>query len=965
MAISPRGPATSTRAISGAELHSYLRQPLRLALAYRLAVLFALLVALLAAVAMTYVGFSWRTVKEDRVEHLHQLAELGAASVELFLQRYTERTALLGQDIALHGGLHDLDVAQRQILRYAAADANLAGIYLFDVAGNLVAGTSVRAPHRNAADPSLNSGLPAHTDDEVFRRDHEAALASPAPIVGRVRYGSRVNDWILPFRTRIDDAEGRPVYVLSMVVPLARQSALWDAVTLPPQWTIGLLRDDGFLQGRHPTPREPAAFTAMHDSALRSALVARRFPARGLVEGGEPGADDTRGLITYRRLGSFPITAYVAMPESEVWAEWRRHMQLPAILFAVSLVALVAAGIWAVRQQRVREAERDAAEQSLRASATALKRQTLLLEQSQRAAQIGAWELNVQSGELYWTTQTFRLHDLSPDHYTPQWDTALQFLAPDSQDEIREAMTRARAGGEPWDLELQLVTARGRRLWVRSTGAVEMVDGRPAKAWGSFQDITQRRESEAQIARMAHYDELTGLPNRNLFNMHLAHAITRAQRNQGVLAVLFIDLDRFKNINDALGHDVGDEVLQRVAARLAHALRASDILARLGGDEFVVIAEDVIDSDTIGNLGQKLLLAVDQPIRVRAQDFVLTASIGVSLYPTDGTDAQTLLKNADTAMYRAKEQGRNNLQFYSAYMGSANVDRLSMETQLKKAAADGNQFVLHYQPRVSLADGRITGVECLVRWLNPERGMVQPAQFIPLAEELGLIREIGSWVLRTAMLQAAAWQREGLPPLRMSVNISAQQLYGSTFLDELRANLQASGLEPERLELELTESAMMQRTQQVADLLYAIRALGVQLSIDDFGTGYSSLAYLKRLPIHSLKIDRSFVHDVPGDGDDVTIVHAMIALAHSLRMEVVAEGVENEAQLEFLRSEGCDEIQGFLVSRPVTAEAIATMLRADVQRALHDQPRARRTAVQGTAASSVAHSSGSTRASSV
>jgi len=240
--------------------------------------------------------------------------------------------------------------------------------------------------------------------------------------------------------------------------------------------------------------------------------------------------------------------------------------------------------------------------------------------------------------------------------------------------------------------------------------------------------------------------------------------------------------------------------------------------------------------------------------------------------------------------------------------------------------------VLQYQPRVSLVDGRMTGVECLVRWMNPERGMVQPAQFIPLAEELGLIGDIGAWVMRTAVRQAAAWQREGLQPLRLSINISAQQLYSSSFLDELRANLTDSGLDPEYLELELTESVMMQRTQQVADLLYTIRALGVQLSIDDFGTGYSSLAYLKRLPIHSLKIDRSFVHDVPGDGDDVTIVHAMIALAHSLRMEVVAEGVENQAQLAFLRSEGCDEIQGFLVSRPVTAEVLAGMLRSGLGR---------------------------------
>ena len=917
----------------GSELHVYLRQPLRLALAYRLAVMFTLLGALLAAVALTYVGFSWRAVKQERVEHLHNLAELGAASAELFLQRYSERSAMLAEDIRVHGGLDAPEIAQRQLMRYAAADVNLAGIYLFDAAGKLVAGTSVTAPGKNAADPSATRGKPAHIEDAVFRRDHEAALASATPIVGRVRYGARVQDWILPFRARVTDAQGNPIYVLSLVVPLARQRAMWDAVRLPRLWSIGLLRDDGYLQGRHPTPTDPASvFLAAPTGALIGALTTERFPTRGLVEGGEASSGTTKDLITYKRLESFPITAYVAMPESEVWAEWRRHMQVPAMLFAISLAGLVSAGVWAVRQQRVREAERDIAEQSLRASATALKRQTLLLEQSQQAAQIGAWELNMDSGELYWTAQTYRLHELSPDHYTPDWDKALGFFAPDSQDTIREAMARARARGEPWDLELQLITANGRRLWVRSTGAVEMVNGRPAKAWGAFQDITQRRESDAQIARMAHYDELTGLANRNLFNMHLAHAISRAQRNHGSLALLFIDLDRFKNINDALGHDVGDEVLQRVATRLSNALRASDILARLGGDEFIVIAEDVTDSETIGSLGHKLLMAVDQPIQVHAQDFVLTASIGVSMYPNDGTDAQTLLKNADTAMYRAKDQGRNNLQFYSAYMGSANVDRLSMETQLKKAVTEGNQFVLQYQPRVSLVDGRMTGVECLVRWMNPERGMVQPAQFIPLAEELGLIGDIGAWVMRTAVRQAAAWQREGLQPLRLSINISAQQLYSSSFLDELRANLTDSGLDPEYLELELTESVMMQRTQQVADLLYTIRALGVQLSIDDFGTGYSSLAYLKRLPIHSLKIDRSFVHDVPGDGDDVTIVHAMIALAHSLRMEVVAEGVENQAQLAFLRSEGCDEIQGFLVSRPVTAEMLAGMLRSGLGR---------------------------------
>jgi diguanylate cyclase (GGDEF)-like protein len=887
-------------------------------LTQRLAILFGLLALLLLGVAAAYIDFSWHAVKRERLADLRNLVELGAASSEMFLQRYSERASVLAEDVSLHGAASDRAVVRARLLRYQAADPNLAGIYAFLPDGTLIAGTT-----------DESAPAPAHVADAVFRQDFGQALAGDQPVIGRVRYGARVQDWILPVRVRVLDRQGRVSLVLSLVVPLARHQAIWRGLSLPQRWAIGLLRDDGYLQSRFPPPPDARqAFLERHTGALLDKLEREGFPASGSVEGPGTFFSQDKVIVAYKRLDQFPITVYMRMPASEVWTAWLRHMHVPALLFGVSLLATVVAGLWAVRQQHARESERDAAELSLRASAAALRRQSVLLEQSQRAAQIGAWELDVASNELYWTAQTYRIHEVTPEDYTPGWESSLGFFASDSAPFIREAMRRALAHGESWDLELQLITFKNRRIWVRSTGASEIVLGRASKVWGSFQDITQRRKSEEQIIRLAHYDELTNLANRNLFNSHLSHAMNRAARNDGSLGVLFIDLDRFKTINDALGHDVGDEVLQIVARRLSEGLRASDILARLGGDEFVVIAEDVVERDALAALAGKLLSAVDEPVIVRGQEFVLTASIGVSIFPRDGTDAQTLIKNADIAMYRAKELGRNCMEFYSEQMGSTNVDRLAFETQLKKAAAERNQFVLHYQPRISLRDGRVTGVEALVRWMSPERGLVPPGQFIPLAEELGLINAIGNWVLRAAANQATQWRQAGLGAIRVAVNISAQQFYAAGFLDELQAALQEAGLEPGALELEITESVMMKPIQHLAELLNAVRALGVHLSVDDFGTHYSSLAYLKRLPIHYLKIDRSFVHDIPVDQDDVTIVRAVIQLAHNLGMQVVAEGVENEAQLEFLRAEGCDEIQGYLVSRPVPAEQLAELLAA-------------------------------------
>ncbi len=438
-----------------------------------------------------------------------------------------------------------------------------------------------------------------------------------------------------------------------------------------------------------------------------------------------------------------------------------------------------------------------------------------------------------------------------------------------------------------------------------------------------------RKRAEERIRHLAHFDDLTGLANRNLFGECLKHAVANARRNGKSLVVLFIDLDRFKNINDTLGHEAGDLVLKEVAARLLGCLRESDTVGRLGGDEFVVLLEDMPQPMHGAIVAQKILDEVSRPIKIEMQEYHVTASIGISTCPGDGEDVQSLLKNADIAMYRAKEQGKNNFQFYSEALNVHTVERLALESDLRRAL-ERDQFVLHYQPKVDIHSGRIASVEALVRWQHPERGLVAPMDFIPLAEETGLIVPIGLWVLQAACAQARAWRDQGLPWLRVAVNLSARQFTHENLLEDVARILDETGLDAEMLEFEITESMVMQDPAKAEKLLAELKAMGVFLSIDDFGTGYSSLSYLKRFPIDSLKIDRSFIRDLPGDGDDAAITRAIIAMAHGLRLTVIAEGVETAGQLDFLRDNGCDEMQGYHFSKPVPARELGRLVRDHV-----------------------------------
>jgi diguanylate cyclase (GGDEF)-like protein len=389
---------------------------------------------------------------------------------------------------------------------------------------------------------------------------------------------------------------------------------------------------------------------------------------------------------------------------------------------------------------------------------------------------------------------------------------------------------------------------------------------------------------------------------------------------------MFLDLDRFKNVNDSLGHSVGDKLLQEVAARLKSVMRASDTVSRLGGDEFVILMPEAADQAAISVAARKVLETVSRPYSIDGHELMSTPSLGIAIFPGDGQDVETLLRNADAAMYHAKESGRNNYQFFTQDMNARALERLSLERSLRRAL-ERDELRLHYQPQYDLASGRVIGVEALIRWEHPEEGLISPGRFMPFAEETGLILPIGAWVLERACWQNREWQRAALPPVRMSVNISALQFRQPGFAETVRHALAVTGLEARYLELEVTESVIMHDAERVTAALSELKRMGLELAIDDFGTGYSSLSYLKRFPIDRLKIDKSFVRDIPSDGEDAAIISAIIGLTRNLGLRTIAEGVETNEQLEFLREQGCDEVQGYLLSRPLPPEACAQLLR--------------------------------------
>ena len=568
------------------------------------------------------------------------------------------------------------------------------------------------------------------------------------------------------------------------------------------------------------------------------------------------------------------------------------------------------------------------------------------LADAQRLAGLSSWEWDLESNVVYWSKEIYARFGIPEDAVNSNSDSFWNLIHPDDRDVVKEAFVAAIKAEKPYNQDYRIVLPNGATQIIHVQGRTEYDrDGRALRMHGTIQDITERKRTEEQIRHLAFYDSLTSLPNRMLFKEQLNQALQSARREDRYVAILFLDLDNFKRVNDTLGHTIGDLLLQDVGSRLAQCIRAEDsvarnpsgqvnlTVARLGGDEFTVLLGRIANTQDAAKVAQRILDSLAEPVVVDGHELFVSTSIGIAVFPFDGQETETLIKNADAAMYHAKSNGRSRYHFYNPSMNATALEKLNLERSLRKAL-DRREFVLYYQPLVHGTTGEIIGNEALLRWIHPERGLVSPGDFIPLAEETGLIVPIGQWVIEAACKQNVTWQKAGLPSVPVMVNLSSLQFHDPKLVCKVAKVLSETGLSACYLTLELTESMLMQDSEQNIKTLFELRRLGVGLAIDDFGTGFSSLNYLKRFPVNHLKIDQSFVRDIAQDAGNSAIALAIIALAHSLKLGVVAEGVETPEERDFLRINGSPDMQGYLFCQPQPPELIAARWKVDGQSVL-------------------------------
>lgn len=671
-----------------------------------------------------------------------------------------------------------------------------------------------------------------------------------------------------------------------------------------------------------------AGFQAREAADGRMAVdaVQAEIPALILMDVGMPVMDGFTACAEIRRIPGASQIPLIMMTGLDDIQSIERAFDVGATDFITKPIN------WLILGHRVRY--------MLRASAAidGLKQSQRRLSNAQRIGLMGDWEWDVRDDRIVLSEQAWHILGQTVDTSRPGTDLAGLLLTchPDDRDRLRSSIETISRSGEVLAIDHRVVWSDGQLRYVHQQIEILESDasGSPVKLAGALYDITQHKLAEAEIRRLAYYDPLTGLPNRLLFMEQLGKAISHATRHGLCIAIMFIDLDNFKRVNDTLGHGAGDELLRRVSVKLSSSVRSGDLLvrsgedvwpqtlARLGGDEFIVMLSDLGSSADAASVARRLVAALAEPVTLLDQEVFVGGSVGIALYPDDGTDAETLLMNADTAMYRAKDAGRGGFQFYDQSMNARALEQLVLEAELRRALERG-EFVLHYQPRIEVSSGRVVGAEALMRWNHPERGLVPPGEFIPLAERCGLIIALGEWAIREVCRQCAAWQAGGMPELPVAVNLAATHLRERGLPDLVADAVRHHGLRPTCLQIEVTESLLVTEPELSLEIAHRLSAMGVHLSIDDFGTGYSSLSYLKRLPIQSVKIDRSFICDLVTDPDDAAITTAIIAMAHSLKLLVVAEGVESEEQLGFLQARQCDEYQGFLATRALPPQEFA------------------------------------------
>jgi diguanylate cyclase (GGDEF)-like protein/PAS domain S-box-containing protein len=671
---------------------------------------------------------------------------------------------------------------------------------------------------------------------------------------------------------------------------------------------------------------EPDGVDVVEAPDGRAALEAlrARTPDLVLLDVQMPGLDGFGVCEEIRRLPRCADLPVVMMTGREDVDAIRRAYECGATDFLTKPIP------WLILSHRVRYL--------LRASANLaeLRKSRERLANAQRLARMGSFQIQLPSWAIEVSDELLEIYGVAPDA-TLTVGRLVARVHPDDRNAVGETFRRCAEDGTPIHVDHRSQSQDGERVLHTQARLVLGEDGGPAVIEGTVQDVTERTRAEEQIRFLAHHDSLTGLGNRRLFKERLAQALSQARRTGRRAGVLFLDLDHFKRINDTLGHSVGDALLQGVAGRLVASLREGDTvvredtptaISRLGGDEFTILVAPIDDVQNLARVARRILEALAQPFHLSGHEVVIGGSIGITAWPDDGDDVELLLRNADTAMYHAKEQGRNNYQFYAASMNAVALRRLILEGKLRRAL-EQDEFEVHYQPKIALASGRTCGLEALVRWRDPELGLVLPGDFIPIAEETGLIEPLGEWVLRAVCREIAAMRARGIAVPPVAVNLSLHQLRSGRLVEQVRAALASAGVLPAQLELEITESVLMQDAAPVVAALETLRADGHPVSIDDFGTGYSSLSYLRRLPVDALKIDRSFIRDIAEREDDAALTESIIRMARALRLRVVAEGVETEAQKALLTRFACDEIQGFLVARAMPLAEIEARLRGE------------------------------------